>query len=307
MSEITICPECAEKMIEIPVDSLGKDSREGIIQAFYCGKCDVAAYKLKNPQGLDAILSEILGHPENGDWDKHIRSEKYLGKYKSEQVKGRTGQKWGKMLEKYACSYLAENLMGWELKRGDIIGNKEYDCLGWKGETKYEQSPDLAIEMHFPFPKNEQSYYLKQIKKRTDKMVRKLEGIKAGYKYILIGIPRNRTITTYEQEHIKRQTGIKVMWQEHKFSKIKIEKRKVRVMTESLNLNHSSKSEQTTRVKFHRKQARIKVGITLKPLLLTEARKRNLNISRITEQALESILDYVLSQKNDMGRWFSLV
>jgi len=55
--------------------------------------------------------------------------------------------------------------------------------------------------------------------------------------------------------------------------------------------NDSSKSEQTTRVKSHKKQAKTTVGITISPTLLAEARNRNLNMSRICEQALQSILE----------------
>lgn len=93
-------------------------------------------------------------------------------------------------------------------------------------------------------------------------------------------------------------------------------------MNEGLNLNHSSKSQKITRVKSRKKQAKITVGITLPPKLLTDARNHNLNISRICEQALQSILDYVQPQnttessnflnrrsflKRKSGRWFSLV
>lgn len=59
-----------------------------------------------------------------------------------------------------------------------------------------------------------------------------------------------------------------------------------------LKENHSSESEQTTRVKVKNKQARKTVGITLLLSLLVEAKNRNLNISRIIEQALLSILEY---------------
>ena len=57
--------------------------------------------------------------------------------------------------------------------------------------------------------------------------------------------------------------------------------------------NHSSRLHQTTRVNSRRKQAKITVGITISPHILEEARNRNLNISRICEQALSSILDYI--------------
>jgi hypothetical protein len=56
--------------------------------------------------------------------------------------------------------------------------------------------------------------------------------------------------------------------------------------------NHPSESEQTIRVKVKNKQARKTVGITLLLSLLVEAKNRNLNISRIIEQALLSILEY---------------
>jgi hypothetical protein len=61
--------------------------------------------------------------------------------------------------------------------------------------------------------------------------------------------------------------------------------------------NHSSKSNEITRVKSRKKQAKKTVGITLPPHIIKEARKHNLNISRITEQALLSILDYLESSK----------
>jgi len=55
---------------------------------------------------------------------------------------------------------------------------------------------------------------------------------------------------------------------------------------------HSSGSFTFTRVTSARKQARKTVGITINPQILEQARNRNLNISRICEQALSSILEY---------------
>ena len=57
--------------------------------------------------------------------------------------------------------------------------------------------------------------------------------------------------------------------------------------------NHSSHLHKFTRVKSGRKQAKRTIGITLSPRIIEEARKRNLNISRIAEQALLSILEYI--------------
>lgn len=180
--------------------------------------------ELKNPQGLNEILSEILGHPVSGDWDRGIPSEIYIGKLKKEQYKGRASQVWGNLLEECACSYLEKKLRGsgWKLYHGEKIGGKECDCLGWKGGPKDKQSPDLAVEMHFPLPKPEQSYEFEHIRKQTDKMVRKLEKINAKYKYIVIGVPRDRKIQTLERP----RSDIKVVYQEYRFTKTEPKKKK---------------------------------------------------------------------------------
>jgi hypothetical protein len=60
--------------------------------------------------------------------------------------------------------------------------------------------------------------------------------------------------------------------------------------------NNSSDLFTFTRVIQSRKQARKTVGITISPHMLDEARNRNLNISRICEQALASIIDYIQTQ-----------
>jgi hypothetical protein len=59
--------------------------------------------------------------------------------------------------------------------------------------------------------------------------------------------------------------------------------------------SYSSRKAENTRVKV--KQRKKTVGITLPQNLVKRARKHNLNISRITEQALFSILDYLESSK----------
>jgi post-segregation antitoxin (ccd killing protein) len=64
-----------------------------------------------------------------------------------------------------------------------------------------------------------------------------------------------------------------------------------------LSESNSSEHNQVTRVKVfgHKKT----VGITLPQILVEKARKQGLNISRISEQALISILDYLESQNNE--------
>ena len=66
--------------------------------------------------------------------------------------------------------------------------------------------------------------------------------------------------------------------------------------------NHSSKSEQNTRVKV--KPRKKTVGITLPQNLIKRTREHGLNISRITEQALSSILDYLETQNNEKSSQF---
>ena len=65
-------------------------------------------------------------------------------------------------------------------------------------------------------------------------------------------------------------------------------------MTKRLK-SYSSKKAPNTRVKV--KPRKKTVGITLPKNLVKRARKHKLNISRITEQALFGILDYLESSK----------
>jgi hypothetical protein len=66
--------------------------------------------------------------------------------------------------------------------------------------------------------------------------------------------------------------------------------------------SYSSKKAGNTRVKV--KQRKKTVGITLPEGLVERARNHKLNISRITGQALLSILDYLESQNNEKGSKF---
>ena len=69
-----------------------------------------------------------------------------------------------------------------------------------------------------------------------------------------------------------------------------------------LRKSHSGENTQNTRLKLKRKT----VGMTLPPNLIKKARKHRLNISRITEQALNSILDYLETQnRTESSRFLS--
>lgn len=181
--------------------------------------------EFRNPQGLNKILSEVLGHPISGDWDIDLPSDVYIGKWKKDQVKGKTSQEWGKQLEKCACLYITKELekSGWKVFHNLTISENEYDCVGWKGKPEDRQCPDLVIEMYFPIPKREHKYEFEYVRKKTDQMVRRLEKINAKYKYIVIGVPRDRKITTKELLH----PNIKVMFQEYRFTNVRLLKRKI--------------------------------------------------------------------------------
>lgn len=177
----------------------------------------------RNPEGLNEILSDILGHSVTGDWDKDIPSRKHLGAYKKGKVEGRMGQEWGDLFEEQACSYLSVRLKesGWELRSREYINGEQYDCVGWRGPCKSKQSPDLVVEMYFPRPKDTSSFMLSKAKEKVRKMVRKLERVNARLKYIVIGVPKG-DITCWEQPH----PDIKVVFQEHRFKNIKLVKRR---------------------------------------------------------------------------------
>ena len=66
--------------------------------------------------------------------------------------------------------------------------------------------------------------------------------------------------------------------------------------------NYSSNEFENTRVKL--KTPKKTVGITLPRNLIKRARNNNLNISRISEQALRSILDYLEPQNNKQSSGF---
>ena len=134
---------------------------------------------------------------------------------------GRVGQVWGDMMEKLAFDYLEEELKeaGWKLVNRAKIGQDYYDCIGWENKS-CQQPPDLAIEMYFPEPK-ESKYDLKQVSDKTAHDVEKLERIDAKRKYLVIGVPRNRTITVTEQP----RQDIKAVYQEYRFGNLRKERR----------------------------------------------------------------------------------
>jgi len=74
-------------------------------------------------------------------------------------------------------------------------------------------------------------------------------------------------------------------------------------MAEGFRLKHSSKTNQTTRAKvFSPKKT---VGITLPQNLIERVRKHNLNISKVTEQALTSIIDYLETQNTQNSQFLN--
>jgi hypothetical protein len=180
----------------------------------------------QNPRGLNEIIFETTGCIVNtDDWDKNVPAHIHMGKLKDSEVKGRISQLWGTMLEKYAFLYLKDKLKGsgWKLKRGQKISGKEYDCLGWKGKIKDAEHPDLAIEMHFPKPDDEDRYDLPFVVEKTRRMREKLRKIDAKYKYALLGVPQGKILTTLEIVH----SDMKTVYQRYRFGDFKILKQQV--------------------------------------------------------------------------------
>ena len=68
----------------------------------------------------------------------------------------------GNDVAKTSLSILKQKLQnyGWKLQEGQIIDDKEYDCIGWQAKKNDFQHIDLAIEMYFPLPKKEERYDL---------------------------------------------------------------------------------------------------------------------------------------------------
>jgi hypothetical protein len=65
-------------------------------------------------------------------------------------------------------------------------------------------------------------------------------------------------------------------------------------MTEGLNLNSTWKSSNSPRGKSHKTtENKTTVSLYLEKSLVERAKKQGLNISRVTEQALSSIIDYM--------------
>ena len=71
-------------------------------------------------------------------------------------------------------------------------------------------------------------------------------------------------------------------------------------MSEVLNQSSTGKKTRLPRGKHHYKTAtETTVSLYLNRILVEKARKNSLNISRITEQALSSILDYLGTQSQN--------
>jgi hypothetical protein len=172
--------------------------------------------KVKNPQGLDEILSEILSRPVHGDWDEDIPKIQNIGTTKKTAVPRTIGTFWGKMMERHAREYLAKNLqeLGWNLK-SETIGRREYDCIGRK-QGSLQRAPELAVEMYFPQPKIQAGAEYYSAPEHSRNMIERLTRIQAKRKYVLIGIPKGIPLDVSILPH----PTIKILYQEHKFKKL---------------------------------------------------------------------------------------
>jgi post-segregation antitoxin (ccd killing protein) len=74
-------------------------------------------------------------------------------------------------------------------------------------------------------------------------------------------------------------------------------------MNEALNQDSTWKNNKSPRGNYHNKtDTKTTVSLYLNKILVEKARIHRLNLSRITEQALNSILDYLQTQNNEIDR-----
>jgi hypothetical protein len=178
-----------------------------------------------NPTGLNEILFELEKLViKTDDWDKSSDLDNELGRMSDYSAKRKVRQMWGTILHKKAFQYLQEKLedSGWKLKYGQMIDGKEYDCIGWKGKKPDVQHLDLAIEMHFPMPKEGESCEFPYVVEQTRKMREKLKRINSKLKFLLVGFQPNKRITTLEIAH----TEMKIFYQRYKYGHIKLLKQR---------------------------------------------------------------------------------
>lgn len=219
----------------LPVAQLPDRTRENIVNLLkeeglsdhFIERLRLTERSFKNPHGLNKILFDVQGLIiGDDDWDKKIPRSMYIGKLEDSQARGRMRQLWGTILQKQAFLYLKKRLApsGWKLKSGLKLNGREYDCLGWKKESTCKHDPDLAIEMYFPRPPQARvNENLQYIAEHPREMVEKLRKINAKHKYILIGVPQNKIITTLEIP----QSDVNVVYQRHRFDKIVLAKQRV--------------------------------------------------------------------------------
>jgi len=185
---------------------------------------DLIKFDVKNPQGLNDILRDLLGNEVTGDWDKDIPKKLHIGSIKKEEVskvlRGKVGTAWGKLMEDYAMKYLKDALEknGWNIVTQRKSKGLECDLLGWK--DKGNTTPDLHVEVHFPQPKR--TPYRLDLDEKATKDANKLIKIGAKNKYLVIGITQNKVLSII----MSKNPLVNIKFQEHRFGKFATEKRK---------------------------------------------------------------------------------
>jgi hypothetical protein len=77
-------------------------------------------------------------------------------------------------------------------------------------------------------------------------------------------------------------------------------------MNEALNQDSTWKNNKSPRGNYHNKiENKTTVSLYLNKNLVERARNHKLNLSRITEQALNSILDYLQTQNNETNEFLN--
>jgi hypothetical protein len=172
----------------------------------------------RNPLGLNEIVFDVSGWiAPADDWDQDANLVSSLKKATSDRSGQEARRVWARILEEQAFRYLDRWLkeFGWTLKNGEGGEDEESRCIGWREGARDIMQPDLVVEMLFPMPEDFDRPDPSYVIENTKNIRESLKKVNAKSKYILIGVPQDKTITTFEFA----SADSKVVYQRHRFKR----------------------------------------------------------------------------------------
>lgn len=174
----------------------------------------------KNPRGLNEIMFEVAGCVINtDDWDANIHANTYIGKMTDYSANRKLREMWGNLLHEQAFRYLKENLenFGWEMKYGQIIDRREYDCIGWKGKIRQEDvALVFAAQMQKGFTSKQKRQFNAMLEKYPPAYQQFVDGVNQVQKNLteLSNLLQHPTLSTSEDiyKSTTKRTSVKQTW-----------------------------------------------------------------------------------------------